>query len=98
MEAEWNRRHAAAQNPLQPAPAPATRALFSSTLAVLPRTRPGSASPATMDLLSAIFGNASEVDASKLEPVPADSTWSTVNATFDPQTIFNRAFFRFSVP
>ena len=51
-----------------------------------------------MDLLSAIFGNASEVDASKLEPVPADSTWSTVNATFDPQTIFNRAFFRFSVP
>ena len=51
-----------------------------------------------MDLLSAIFGNASEVDASKLEPVPADSTWSTVNATFDLQTICNRAFFRFSVP
>jgi ubiquitin len=33
-----------------------------------------------------------------LEPVPADSNWSTVNATFDPQTVFDRAFFRFSVP
>jgi hypothetical protein len=27
-----------------------------------------------------------------------DSSWSTVNATFDPQTICNRAFFRFRVP
>ncbi len=33
-----------------------------------------------------------------LESVPADSNWSTVNATFDPQTIFDRAFFRFSAP
>jgi ubiquitin-large subunit ribosomal protein L40e len=33
-----------------------------------------------------------------LESVPADSNGSTVNATFDPQTVFDRAFFRFSVP
>ena len=33
-----------------------------------------------------------------VEVVEADFNWSTVNATFDPQQNFDRAFFRFSVP